>query len=282
MRPEDLRRVGNAHLSKKRWAVPTLRIGGLLLLLNGICFADAPTTAPTTAPSVATIIEKSADAAGGRDRLAKIKSIEVTGTMSVPAQNVNGTFTLIKKPDRAVMSADIPGIGKITSGWLGNVVYQMSDVMGARLITGAEKEDLLRDLDMRQEFAPLEQLKDLKVVGEETVDGHAAWKLTGKTPTGRDETHWIDEQNFQTLRTQMQVMTEMGLLDATSDFSDYKTVDGITFPYTTTQVVGPGTVILKLTDVKFNPDLPEDRFKLPDEVIKLAQKQAATAPATQP
>lgn len=244
--------------------------------------ASLPTTAPANAPSVAVIIEKSTEAAGGKERLASIKSIEVSGTMTMPQQNVSGKFTLIKKPDRAVMSADIPGIGTITSGWLGDVVYQVSDVMGARLITGPEKEDLLRDLDMKQQFAPLEQLHDLHVVDEETVNGHATWKLVGKTPTGRDETHWIDQSNYMTWRTQMQVMTEMGLLDTTSDFSDYRTLDGLTIPYTTTQTVGPGTVILKLTDVQLNPTLADARFTLPPEVAKLVKKQAATAPASQP
>lgn len=39
-------------------------------------------------------------------------------------------------------------------------------------------------------------LLDLRVEGEEEVDGHACHRLTGRRPRGQDQTVWIDSQHF--------------------------------------------------------------------------------------
>ena len=47
----------------------------------------------------------------------------------------------------------------------------------------------------------------------------------------------------------------------TNDYSDYKDVNGIRFPYTTKGDLGNYQIELKVKDLKFNSNLGDDNFK---------------------
>jgi len=236
--------------------------------------ADAP-----AAVDLKTIIEKSIEVSGGRAKLEAIKTLEITGVVSVPAAGIDGTFSLKKKPDRALMQIDLPNLGTIRMGWNHGTVYEQSDLTGSRLVTGGERDQLLRDLDPKQQFTRLESLKDLKIEGVETIGGSAAWKLVGKSESGADEINWIDQKTYLPTRMMMTVTTQMGPIKAIANLKDYKTFDGLPIPMTTEQEAAGNTMVLKVTDVKINPDLPDAQFGIPDEVQKLLARQAATQPS---
>ena len=235
--------------------------------------------------TIDTIVKKSIEAAGGEKKLASIKTVTLRGAVSVPAQGVEGTFSIDKKTDRAVMRVDLKGLGEIRYGWLKDVVYETSDLTGTRIIDGTEREQLLRDLDMTQTFTRLNTLKDLRIDGEEDVRGQKAWRITGTTESDTVETNWIDQTTFLPARMRMIVDTQMGRLEAVVDFKDYKIIDGLPIPMTTEQAAGPMLMVLKIEEVKINPDIADAAFDLPDEVkdlLKTPTTLPAGAPTTMP
>jgi outer membrane lipoprotein-sorting protein len=237
----------------------------ILVALTSIARADA---------KLDTIIQKSIEAAGGKTKLASIKTVSMRGTVNVAAQGVSGTFSIDKKTDRAVMRIHLKDIGEINYGWVNNVVYETSDLTGTRLVNGAEREQLLRDLDMSQAFTRLSTLKNCQIDGEETLGEQKTWRIVGTTAAGTTETNWIDQTTYLPVRTKMIVNTQMGELEAVVDFKDYKTIDGVPIPLLTEQAAGPMVMVLKIDDIKINPDIADDLFGLPDEVNDLLNQSA--------
>jgi hypothetical protein len=239
------------------------------LMTAQITLADAP----TVAPEPKALIEKSIESAGGREKLNAIKSMSIDGEISMPAQNINGTMQVYMKPDKASIVADLPGIGQIKSGINGDIAYEVSDIMGARLLSDDEKKQLLDGMNPDDQFDRYLDLKDAKVTGPEKVGESQAWKLTGKNESGDEESHWIDIKSYRALKSTMVMNHQMGKIPVQMSFSDYKEIDGIPFPSTITNTVGPATMVMKLKDVKINPEIDDAKFELPAEVKKLAERQ---------
>lgn len=229
--------------------------------------------APPVAPEPKALIEKSIESAGGREKLNAIKSMSISGEITMPAQNINGTMQVYMKPDKAAIIADLPGIGQIKSGINGEIAYEVSDIMGARLLSDDEKKQLLDGMNPDDQFDRYLELKDAKVTGPEKVGESHAWKLTGKNQSGDEESHWIDTTSYRALKSTMVMNHQMGKIPVEMSFSDYKEIDGVPFPSTITNTVGPATMVMKLKDVKLNAEIDDAKFVLPPEVKKLAEKQ---------
>ena len=229
--------------------------------------------APPVAPEPKALIEKSIESAGGREKLSAIKSMSISGEISMPAQNINGTLQVHIKPEKASIIADLPGIGQIKSGIDGDIAYEVSDVMGARLLSEDEKKQLLDGMNPDDQFEKYLKLKDMKVTGPEKVDDSEAWKLTGTNESDDEESHWIDTKTYRALKSKMVINHQMGKMPVEIHFKDYKTIDGIPFPSTISNTVGPATMVMKLNDVKINPEIEDAKFTLPPEVKKLVEKQ---------
>ena len=66
----------------------------------------------------------------------------------------------------------------------------------------------------------------------------------------------------------------MGDVTAEEFPSDYKKVDDVLLPFTVTQKVLTQEIVLKLTEVKHNIDVPADAFKRPTLDDEPAKKKA--------
>jgi len=252
-------------------------VAAMLLTLASLTRADAPPVLDAKA-----VVEKSIDAAGGKEKLSAVKSMTVAGTIAMPAQAINGTLTLFRAPGKAVVIVEIPGITTVRSGIVGDVAYESSELLGSRLLGEVEKRRLLDGMDPQAQFDRLGELKDMKVEAAGKIGDADVWKLSGVNAEGDAETHWIDAKTFLTLKSEMVIQHLMGKIPATIDFSDFKTIDGITFPTVMKQQAAGANVISTLADIKINPDIPDATFALPPDVQKLVDKQSKKPAATQP
>jgi hypothetical protein len=66
---------------------------------------------------------------------------------------------------------------------------------------------------------------------------------------------------------------QMGKIPVEMSFSDYKVIDGIPFPATITNTVGPATMVMKMKEVKLNAEIDDAKFVVPEEAKKLAEPQ---------
>lgn len=248
----------------------------VLLLLGHPPVGPAQTTQPD-APDPSTLIDRCRQAAGGKEKLESVRSIHMTGTIEMPEQNLRGTLQVWLKPDRALILAELPGIGQIRSGVYDQVAYELSDITGARLLDQTEKKQLMDGLNPDTQFQRFVDLQEPRVSGPETLGNRRAWKLSGKTSDGDTEFHWIDTQTFYPLKSRITLHHQMGKLVVDMTFDDYKSVEGIPFPSVITQQTGPAVLRMQMTDIVLNPTIDDSVFTLPHEIKQLIERTSTSS-----
>jgi outer membrane lipoprotein-sorting protein len=99
----------------------------------------------------------------------------------------------------------------------------------------------------------------LSYKGTETINGAETHKLIIESPQGDKETSYFDAQTGFLLRTIE--ATEGGT--ATTDFSDYKAIEGISTPYKVT-ISGllPIPLEFKVKSIVWNKGIDDAKFKI--------------------
>jgi len=206
------------------------------------------------------VIDQYIDAIGGEKNLKKIKDITVKLSMEMQGMSMNQVIYK-KVPDKYAMEMSMNGntIQKIvfdgTSG-------KTSGMQGNADLT----EDQIANLKYNNiPIIPDRQYSDegykLELKGMEEVDGQKAYNIMVTTPDGNQQQEYYSLDTGLKLRTVSTMSTPQGEITQTVDYSNYKEVDGVKFPFALKQSVGPRSFDLKVDSITVNSDLPDDTFK---------------------
>jgi len=202
------------------------------------------------------VIDNYIDAIGGKDAVAKIKTLKTVAEGSIQGQPLKMTFVSTVN-DQAKMKVEAGGMV------MQKIVYSkgagVQEAMGQKQPLGeAEIEG------MKESGVPVKEVKfaemgtKLVLKSVEVLDGVEAYKVLVTSPSGKETTYYFNADTG----LKMQEMTSQGEMTITSKFSDYKEVDGVKFAHKLTQLgVAQFPLEFKVTEMKANVDLPEDEFK---------------------
>ena len=245
----------------------------------------APATAakPANLPSGKDVYEKYIAATGGKDAYQKVKSRITTMTMEIPAQKIKGDMSVKQVEGKLIAVINIPNIGEIKRGFDGTTAWETSPMMGTRVITGPEKAQLLLGTRLDGELRYEELYKTIECVGMEDVEGKPAYKVIATPKDGSPMVQFFDKESGLLVKSTITQKSQMGELNVDNFLTDYKKEDGVLIAHkTTTKVMGIEQVVM-IDKIENNVEIPASAFDLPDDVKKLAEKQAAKpgdAPAT--
>ncbi len=234
--------------------------------------AYAASGADEALPKAETVLDRYVEVTGGKSAHNKVKSAVMEGTMSIPAQNISVKVTsYLKEPNLKYQSSEFPGVGMFEEGSDGKVAWTKSAMMGARLKDGDEKAMALqsalnKDANWRDYFTKAE------TVGVETVDGKQCYKLELTPKVGRKETRYYDKSTGMIVKISSIYVTQMGEVPSEITIGEFTTVEGVKTPRTITTKVMGREMNMKFDSVKYNVEIPADRFKLPADVQALVDK----------
>ncbi len=205
------------------------------------------------------VIENYVKAIGGKEKLLAIK--DKTTKMSGMIQGMNIKITHIQKaPDKLYMFTDA-GVFQQTVVFNKDKGY--SEAMGQRKNLD---EDKLRAMKMQADPQAILHLDKLgiktELVGIEKVNGEDAYVLSLETPWGSKITEYYSVKTGLLLRQIIPVNTPQGSFTQTTDYSDYREVKGLKFPFMITQQMGPQSFELKVDSVEINTGVSDDLFKV--------------------
>lgn len=234
----------------------------------------APLAAQEALPKGDAIMDKYIDVTGGKDAYAKVRSAVYTGAMDIPAAGIKGKVTSYRAaPNKMYTEANLEGLGKTEEGTDGMVVWEISSFGGPRVKQGEERTAALRqaafdaDTNWRKHFAKVE------TKGVEKVDGKDCYKLeltaTGENP----QTRFYDKSSGLLVKLVAKPKTQVGELPIETAISDYKKVGEVLIPHKIQIKANNMDIILTFDKVEQNVTIPDDRFKLPDDIKKLAEKK---------
>ena len=215
----------------------------------------------------------------------KIHSRIVTGHMEMPDMGLKGTVVITQEsPNLGNVTTDLQGIGIIEQGSNGQIVWEKSAMTGPRILDGQERAVMLRSMTINSELHPETYYSKIQCVGVEGIDGKPAYKVELEGNDGAKETRYYDKESGLLVKTSQTLHLQMGDITADSTAGEYREVDGIKMPFSSTQEMMKRKVIMTIDKVEQNVDIPPEKLALPPDVKALAQKRAATttAPATRP
>ena len=237
------------------------RVAALLVLALGARAAAGQT--------VDDVVRKYLVARGGAERLRAVQSLRLTGTMEVPGVPQAAPFTMeLKRPHLMRTEFTIDGRTGIRAfdgreGWAQlPLPGEPPRPMSAE--DAAEAKDQA-DVDLSPLVDAVAKGFAIELVGKDRIPGGETWRLTVKGAAGPPRTVHIDTKTHLVIATEETRTVEGRPMDFVTNVGDYRSVQGLQFPFRIE--VGPkGTIDrqkLVLTKVEVNPPLAADRFSMP-------------------
>ena len=250
-----------------------------VLAAIAICATSGPFQArgqePGTLPKGETVLAQYVEATGGKAAYEKFKSRTASGTVEIPAQNITGKIQIFQAaPNKIAVVTEIGPAGKSTQATDGKSAWELSPLTGDRLLDGPEKDDFLRKAIFNEELHTKEIYDKVECTGIDDVEGKPAYKVVLTTKAGKSETQYYDKTSHLLVKEIATAKGPTGEFTIESFPSDYKRVDGILFPFTVTEKGLGQQIIVKITEIKHDADIPADMFMRPASLDGTAKKKA--------
>ncbi len=226
-------------------------------------------------PKADTVLNQYIEATGGKAAYEKLKNRVSTGTIEVAGANLKGTIKVTHAlPNKLALFTELGPVGENKRVTDGKNAWEFSTLAGERELDGDEKDAFLREASFYKELKWKELYAKVECVGIEDVDSKPAYKVVLTPKSGKPTTAYYDKTSHLLVKETQTVTSPMGDILVEAYPSDYKAVDGVQIPFTVTQKVLTQQIIMKLTDVKHNVELPADAFRRPSAPEEPAKKKA--------
>jgi outer membrane lipoprotein-sorting protein len=223
----------------------------LIPVLAGASFAQTPEE----------IIEKHLTALGGRAALAKITTRKSVGTItvSIPTGELTGPVEMYgKAPNkaRANIRVDLSAVGAAGEMVMeqifdGQAAWISNSMQGDTQITGNQLDNMKNNMFPTPLLA--KDLGKLELLPASTINGRKVLVIKATPKAGSPTTMSFDAETFLMVRSFAIVDNPMtGPLEQTTDFSDYRTVDGIKVAFQFANSNAQQNVTFKFTKIEHN------------------------------
>jgi len=222
-------------------------------------------------PSVDQVLDKYMQALGGAQRVAGITSFIATGkstgyrgfggggAVEVSAQTPDKRATHIsfpEYPDRGVSVRTYDG----RTGWIATPLA----VVPKYELGGSERDGARLDAQLAFPAQIKQALTDLRVGSPSTIDDKDVTVVQGNGPNGTLATLYFDDTSGLLVRMVRHGRSPIGRVPTQVDYSDYRDVGGVKFPFHWTFAWLDGRDTFEFNDVKFNVPIDPAIFGQPN------------------
>jgi zinc protease len=212
---------------------PLLRsrpVGVLPLLLPLLLLPATPSQAQDLPPADE-LIAAYVEAIGGADAHAAPVSVRTSGTVSLPAMGVAGTFELLQIVSvGSRMTTSIPGVGEMHVGFDGEHGWSLNQVTGPALMTDAEVAQIRERSLLAATLRGSEVVEEAETVERTEVEGEPCWRVRLRWASGRESFDCYHAETGLLVRSEDVQVSEMGELPVTSLFEEYRDFEGMRLP----------------------------------------------------
>src|SRR5579884_1043046 len=275
---EDVNRVAQKYLQKDKFAVlvvgkaadfdkPLSTFGKVTDLDIAIPQPGANHAEPVASnPEGKALLAKVIEGAGGAAKLKSIKAVHSKATLSLKSAGMTlGAEQTSMGDDKIQIKMNTPG-GEMTMVATDQGGFMTMGAMGTRDIPASQREDSLKSLH-----------REIWFVAQHADDPQFSFAAEGKEKIGDVETsildisgagdqfRWfVDPKTGHVLRASFQGNTPTGPGTETIDFSDWKTVDGVSLPlHEEISSNGKPSSSLVISSIEFNPAVDSKIFEKP-------------------
>lgn len=208
-----------------------------------------------------TVIADYVSAIGGADNLKKVKDVAIV--MGASAQGMTLELQIKNKaPNKLLMITSMGGNPMSTTKYDGENAAVMQ--MGQNLPVDDEtKAGLEKQAMMFPEMSYARLGYQLELLGIEDVDGKKAYAISVTSPEGDKSTEYYDMSSSLKIRNLSTQKGPQGDVTVTTDFGDYKEVNGVKFPHKTTITgMAPFPLSFEVTTLQVNGGIDDSEFAI--------------------
>ena len=189
---------------------------------------------------------------GGVKKLSAMKDLTISATTEMQGMPISFE-TYNKAPNKLRVEIGSGGTIFSTQIFDGEKGVATSP-MGKEELTGEMLEEMKIQSVLNVELHYDEYGVGQDLLGIETVGGKDAYKIELTYPSGNSSTHYYDVETGLKLKS-------LGMAGST-EFADYREVDGVKFPFSIKQAAGPQMIEMKVIAVKINSKLKDELFRV--------------------
>jgi hypothetical protein len=157
------------------------------------------------------------------------KSARMKATMEFPSMGMKADIEAanIFENRNYLMKMTIPGMGEAVSGYDGTTAWMKEPTMGARLLTGAEAEQIIEEADPESSLRTTPNITNSETVEKTTMNGKECYKVKHTWKSGRTTHDCFGVSDGLLVATTGKQTSAMGEIEVTQFFSEYKEMGGI-------------------------------------------------------
>jgi predicted Zn-dependent peptidase len=219
----------------------------------------APPVNESADVSAQTVIDGYVKALGGKAAIDNINDYTISADVKAMGQSLSLTQTF-KKPNKTLVSLEMNGmaIQKIT---FDGTALKMSGMGGAQEFTEGEILDNIKDgAGVVPESDYVKNGYVLSVGDIEEVNGQKAYVLTA-TKGGSKAVNYFDVKTGLKLKSLTSLTTPMGEQQTAIEYSDYRAVDGVQFPFLMKQSMNGMSMDCLVKSVEINKGIDDSVFQ---------------------
>ncbi len=204
------------------------------------------------------------NAIGGKGTLDAVKTLDMTYGTEMMGMALD--IRLVQKaPDKFYMKMGNAQMVIQEQKFNGTKAYS-GGMQGAKTFTEGKEFDA-----MKGESVMFEQMQydtdayTLELKGLDNVDGEACYKVTVENAAGDSETQYYGVKNNLLLRSISTIEAAPGqTMQMTTDYSDYKEVNGVMMPHKMTQSgpMLPAPMVMEAKEIKINDTVDDALFNI--------------------
>jgi photosynthetic reaction center cytochrome c subunit len=214
-------------------------------------------------PSVEEIEQAYEKAIGGAAAIQKLSSRSAKASFTNAQGQTFHVEMLQKAPDKTVTTVTFPNGQTRLQGFDGSSAWTKTN-RGVNEAAGADLAAVKVQSRFNRDFTPAAVLSNARVIGTDLVDGHDCYVVRGQYPdTDFSERLYFEKQSGLLLRRASVQRTLFGPLADTTDFSDYKDVQGVKVAFTTKRTTPENVLTRTLEKIEFNQPVDDSKFARP-------------------
>jgi hypothetical protein len=215
------------------------------------------------AQNIDEILKKHADAIGGLENWAKIKTMKMDMVMKMQGMEIPIVATQVNcsamRTDITVMGMSGYSIITKTNGW-NFMPFQgqtKPEPMTEDILKSSQDELCLIDKLLRYK----ETGDKVEYLGTDDVDGTECLKLKLTDATGKESTYFLDSESNLLIKKTVKVMVNGQVVENSASMGNYQKQDGGIIVAMSMKTGGGEMEVKKIT---INPEVDENIFKLPN------------------
>lgn len=199
------------------------------------------------------VLEKYIEAIGGKEKLMGVESYSLMAEAEMQGTILN---LEVKKTSKNQYMQDVKVMGNSMS-------KQVVDGDKGYMVMQGQRKDLGEDelKKVKEESAPFPELNllntDVTLEGVEVIDGKKAYKIK----ISDEKTSFYDIETGLKVQDAVSVEAQGQQVNTTFDYTDYKEVSGIKFPFLFIQTMGPQKFDFIVKEIKVNEGVSDVDFE---------------------